>query len=142
VKGLLPDPVVVSIKSELKITEDLDHEVDTAARTYGYYAVLAEKAETRHQKMRFAFETWQAEVESREAKARNFESKKAHTEAQMKAHVRSQPKYRSYQLKLIEFDEHRRILKIIAKAFELKKDLVQTKCSNRRGEARGKVGSS
>jgi len=137
VSGLLPETVVVSIKKELTISEDIDTEVDTAARIYGFYAVLAEKAESRWQKMRFASEGWIAGVEARTAKERSDEKLKNYTEAQMKAHVKSQPKYRSYQLKLMEFDEHRRILKIIAKAFELKIELVRTKAANRRREGEG-----
>ena len=31
VTGLLPEPIVISIKEQLRITEDLDWEVDTAA---------------------------------------------------------------------------------------------------------------
>lgn len=135
IKGLVPEPVVVSIQKQLSITEDLDSEVDRAARTYGYYAVLAEKAETRYQKMKFAYETWMAEVESRAAKERSDATLKPFTEAQMKAHVRSQAKYRAYQLKLIEFDEHRRVIRIIAKAFELKAEMVRTKAANRRKES-------
>lgn len=142
VEGLLPAKVVVSVKEQLKVTEDLDHEVDTAAGTYGYYAVLAERAETRYQKMKLAFESWQAEVESRFTQERRIEMRSAPkesklkmpTESQIKAFVRTQSKYKAYQIKLIEFDEHRRILKVLAKAFELKSGLVQTKSSNRRNE--------
>jgi hypothetical protein len=136
VKGLLPESVVVSIQKDLRISEDLDTEVDRAASHYGFYAVLSEKAETRYQKMKFAFEQWKAEIESRQIMLRARENKKAFTEAQMRAHVQSQPKYRAYQVRLIQYDEHRRILKIIARAFELKKDLVQTKAANRRKETR------
>lgn len=139
VKGLLPEPVAISIKTQLLITEDMDHEVDTAARTFGYYAVLAERAETRYQKMKFAYDEWKATVETRAARERASEGAKKFTEAEMKAHVQSQTKYRAYQLKLIQFDEDRRVLKVISKAFELKKDLVQTKCSNRREEHKGRV---
>lgn len=141
ISGLLPEPVVVSIATQLKISEDIDTEVDTAARMYGYYAVLAERAETRYSKMKFAYEQWKAEVETREARSRVADGEKKLTEAEMKSFVQSQPKYRSYQIKLIQFDEDRRVLKVIAKAFELKKDLVQTKASNRRAELRGRVGS-
>jgi hypothetical protein len=136
---LLPEPIVVSISTQLRISEDIDTEVDTAAKMFGYYAVLSERAETRYNKMKFAFEQWKAEVETRESRSRAADGQKKLTEAEMKAFVQSQSKYRSYQLKIIQFDEDRRVLKVIAKAFELKKDLVQTKASNRRAELRGKV---
>lgn len=141
IKGLLPEPVVISVAAQLKISEDLDHEVDTAARTYGYYAILAERAETRYNKVRFSYETWKATVESQEDQERISDGRKKMTEAERTAYIRTQPKYRSYQLKIIQFNEDMRVLKIVAKAFELKKDLVQTKCSNRRGEIKGKVAS-
>jgi hypothetical protein len=136
IKNLLPETIYVSIKKDLQITEDIDTEVDQAASQFGFYAVLSEKAETRYQKMKFAFDQWRAEVESNQIMLRAREAKKAFTEAQMKSHVMSQPKYRAFQIRLIQYDEQRRIIKVIAKAFELKKDLVQTKSSNRRKESR------
>jgi hypothetical protein len=135
VKGLLPETVSVSIEKELKISEDIDYEVDTAARKFGYYAVIAEKAETRYNKMKFAFEKWQAEIEARENQQSRSDGTKPMTEAQMKSFVRSNEKYRAFQLRLIEFDEHRRIFKVIAKAFELRIELVRTKAANRRRES-------
>ena len=136
IKNLVPESVIISVKDDLTITEDIDTEVDRAASHFGFYAVLAEKAETRYQKMKFAFDQWKAQVESAEIMTRAREGKKPFTEAQMKAHVQSQPKYKAFQIRLIEFDEQRRIVKVVAKAFELKKDLVQTKSSNRRKESR------
>lgn len=135
ITNLLPEKVVVSIKKDLHITEDIDTEVDQAAAQFGYYAVISEKAETRYQKMKFAFEQWRATTESKEILTRAREGKKAPTEAQMKAFVMSQPKYKGFQIRLIQYEEQRRITKVIAKAFELKKDLVQTKSSNRRKES-------
>lgn len=142
VEGLLPKKVVVSVKESLRLTEDMDFEVDTAAGTFGFYAVLAERAETRYQKMKLAFESWQAEVESRFLHEKRVEVRTAPkeakarmpTEGQTKSHVRMQSKYRAYQIKLIEFDEHRRILKVLSKAFEMKSELVRTKAANRRIE--------
>lgn len=140
VKGLVPDTVFINIKEKLMISEDLDTEVDRSAAEFGYWAVLSEKAETRYQRIKFQFETWKAEIESRETIRRSDESKKKLTEAEMKAFVMSQHKFRLYMDSIIKFDEHRRILKVIAKAFELRKDLVQTKAANRRIEARAPSG--
>jgi hypothetical protein len=136
IKNLLPESVFISIKKDLQITEDIDTEVDQAAAQFGFYAVLSEKAETRYQKMKFGFEQWRAQVESNQIMLRAREAKKPFTEAQMKSHVMSQMKYKAFQIRLIQYDEQRRIIKVIAKAFELKKDLVQTKSSNRRKESR------
>jgi hypothetical protein len=134
VKGLLPEKIVVSIEEQLRISEDIDTEVDDAAKNFGYFAILSERADTRFQKMKFAFEQWQAEVETRAMSERKANGDKPFTEAQMKAYIRSQPKYSAFQTKLIELDEHRRVLKIIVKAFEIKSGLIQTKASNRRNE--------
>ena len=59
-KGLLPEKIVVSVEEQLRISEDMDEEVDGAAKSYGYFAILSERAETRYQKMKFAFDQWQA----------------------------------------------------------------------------------
>lgn len=134
VKGLLPEKVVISIEEQLRISEDIDNEVDDAAKNFGYFAILSERADTRLQKMKFAFEQWQAEVETRAMSERKANGEKPFTEAQMKAYIRSQPKYSAFQTKLIELDEHKRVLKIIVKAFEIKSGLIQTKASNRRNE--------
>lgn len=136
IKGLLPEDIYFSVKDELKITDDLDREVDEASARYAFYALLAEKAETMYQKLKFRSEGWRAEVESTESSRRFSENLKSATEAQMKAFVCPQPKYRQYQVKLIEYDDKRRVQKILARAFEMKKDLIQTKCSNRRTEAK------
>lgn len=141
VTGLIDEDMIVKIRPLLMISEDIDYEVDRAAAIYGYYAVLAEKADTRYQRVKFNSEKWRAEAEYNEAKSKQISGIKAHTEAQMKAFIMSQPKYRSYQSHLIEVDEQKRILKIIARALELKKDLVQTKSSNRRKETYGKASS-
>lgn len=134
IKGLLPEKVVLSIEEQLKISEDIDNEIDDAAKNFGYFAILSERSDTRYQKMKFAFDQWQAEVETRAMMERKASGDKPYTEAQMKANIRSQPKYSAYQTKLIELDEQRRVLKVIVKAFELKAGLVQTKASNRRTE--------
>lgn len=137
IEGLVPEGYRVSLKKELMISEDIDAEVDKAAYLYGYHAVLGEKAETKYQKCKFAYEAWRANVEAEQSKSRAYEKLKAFTEAQMNAFVMSQDRYRAYRARLLELDEQRRIVKQIAKSFELKKDLVQTKSSNRRIEMKG-----
>lgn len=134
ISGLVKESVTIALRKDLMISHDIDSEIDTAAINFGYYAILAEKADTRYQKVKFAYEAWVAGTEASALRLRQAEAKKPYTEAQMKAYVRSQSKYRGYQMKLIELDEQKRILKVISKAFEMKKDLVQTKAANRRGE--------
>jgi len=134
IKGLVPEKVAVSIAAELVISEDVDFEVDNAAKNFGYFAILSERSETRYQKLKYAFDAWQAEIETRANLERKAESLKSFTEHQMKSHVRSQPKYSAFQTKLIDLDEQRRILKVLLKAFEIKAGLIQTKASNRRSE--------
>ena len=132
--GLVPEKVAMSVAEELTISEDVDFEVDTAAKNFGYFAILSERSETRYQKLKYAFDAWQAEVETRANLERKAEGLKPHTESQMKSHVRSQAKYSAFQTKMIQLDEQRRVLKVILKAFEIKAGLVQTKASNRRSE--------
>lgn len=137
VEKLLPETVFINIKEELFISEDIDSEVDEASSRFGYFAVLSEKSETKYQKLKFAFEAWKGKEEERIAREREYDSKKAFTEKQMTAYVRSLSKHKSFMLKLIEYDEQRRIMKVIARAFEMKKDLIQSKSANRRNELKG-----
>lgn len=134
VEGLLPEKISFHVKKLLTITEDIDYEVDHAAAEYGFYAVLAEKAETRYSKMKFAFDQWKAQVETRTLIEKKKDGEKPLTEAQMKAYVMAQPKYVTYQNALQKLDHELRVLKIIAKALELKAGQIQTKSSNRRSE--------
>lgn len=140
VEKLLPETVFINIKDELYISEDIDTEVDQASARFGYFAVLSEKSETKYQKLKFAFEAWKGKEEERVAREREYESRKPYTERQMTAYIKSQEKAKSYQLKLIEFDEQRRVMKVIARAFEMKKDLIQSKSANRRNELKGPRG--
>lgn len=134
VEGLMPEKLSLQVRESLKISEDIDTEVDQAAAEYGFYAILAEKAETRHQKLKFAHEKWKAEYETSENAQRHRDGLKSRTEAQMKAMVASSERNKAYQLKLIKLDEDRRNMKALAKAFELKSEMVRTKSSNRRSE--------
>ena len=142
ISGLVPEPVQLALRKDLKVSNDIDTEIDVAAINFGYYAILSEKADTRYQKTKFAYDAWVAGTEAAALRTRQAEAKKPYTEAQMKAYVRSQSKYRGYQMKLIELDEQRRILKVISKAFEMKMQLVQTKAANRRGELRTPSGKA
>jgi len=140
VEKLLPETVFINIKKELHISEDIDTEVDEASARFGYFAVLAEKSETKHQKLKFAYEAWKGKEEERVAREREYDGKKSFTEKQMNSHVKSQDRHRSYNLKLIEYDEQRRIMKVIARSFEMKKDLIQSKSANRRNELKSPRG--
>lgn len=134
IKGLLSEDVYFSVKDELLITENLDKEVDQAAAKFGFYALLSEKAETKYQKLKFRFESWKAAIESEEISRRFVEKVKPATESQMKAFVSSHKEYKLYKERLLQLEEQCRVQKILARAFEIKKDLIQTKCSNRRSE--------
>jgi len=134
VEKLLPTTVVVNVKKSLAITEDLDTEVDRAASVYGYYAILAEKSETKYQRIKLGIETWEAETKARKDRECATAQEKKLTESQMNAYIKSQVKYKAFRLKMIELQEQKRILKVLAFAFEKKADLVQTKSANRRKE--------
>jgi hypothetical protein len=132
--GKLPEDILSKLKGKLVISEDIDTEVDRAAYEYGYYAILAEKAEAKYQKLKHGFECWLSDVEHAANRQRDMEDKRMFSEAQMKAHVRTQPKYRAFMNKLLEVDEDRKLAKVLARAMELKKDMVQSKSANRRSE--------
>ena len=134
IDGLVEERLSVEVKKSLRITEDIDTEVDEAASNFGFYAVLAEKAESRYKKLKFAYDKWRAEFETAENAERARDGLKARTEAQMKAFVQASERNKAYQLKLLKLDEDYRHMKALAKAFELKLELVRTKSSNRRSE--------
>jgi hypothetical protein len=143
IDGLMPEPIVVDLKKALKISEDIDFEVDHAAYFFGHYAVLAEKADIRYERLKFSFEEWQSNFEARLYRERDEEIKsnanddkkiKQYTEAQLKAIVRAEPKYSAYRSRLLKLDHDRKILRAIKDALSDKVSLIQTKAANRRKE--------
>lgn len=136
IEGLTPGhPVVVALKGDLTISADLKREVTVTAAHYGYYAVLAEKAQARTKRTKLAFEIWSSGAEEEIVARRIREGGKAFkTVKEITRELMKIPKYKAYRLKIEEYEEQAGILKAIAKAFEHKKDLVQTMAADRRKE--------
>jgi hypothetical protein len=131
ISGIVPATVKMRVAEDLRISEDLEREVDNTAAQMGYWAVLAEKAKTRHEATKLRYERWRA---TRERELKEIDGKKYKTGKDFERDLFAETKYAAFRSKINEQDEQYRIIKAIAKAFEAKKDLVQTKCSNRRSE--------
>lgn len=131
---IVPEKVQINLREELEITEDIDTEVNEAAGTFGFYAVLAEKADQKMSQIRFECDKWVAEERKRVQTERDLMEYKMFTEPQMMAHLNTTPQYLAYQKLLIKATGQRNMLRCISKAFELKASLVQTKAANRRSE--------
>ena len=132
IEGVHKDHTVsIALKEELTISDDLEREAKQTPASFGYYAVLAAKAEAKFTRVEDAFEQWQAETETAILEDRGKPFK---TVAELKRVLRALPKYASYKSKLNELSEQAAILKAVSKAFEHKKDLVQTIAANRRKE--------
>ena len=97
-EDLLPDTISFSLKEELSISEDLDTEVDRAAHTFGWYAVIAEKADTKYQKLEFIFNKWKVETKTNELKRRELSNEKKLTKDQMEDFVQARPYFAALQL--------------------------------------------
>lgn len=137
IEGLVPETVTASLKEDLTISDDLAVEIDRCAAQFGYFAVLSERAQSRYQRLKLSYEMWQAEIE----KQMLDDGLKFKLVKDMNREVLGMPKSKLYRAKLLKFEEEAKILKQIAKAFEIKKDLIQTKSSNRRSEIGGKMGA-
>ena len=124
-------PVSVALKADLTISDDLEREAKRTPAQFGYYAVLAVKAEAKLNRVDDAFDQWQAETEKRLI---GEHGKPFKTVGDLKRELKLLPKYYSFRQKLEELREHAAILKAVSKAFEHKKDLVQTIAANRRKE--------
>jgi hypothetical protein len=136
IDGLTPGhPVTVALKADLTISADLKREVTVTAAHFGYYAVLAEKAYARMKRTKLAFEIWSSGVEAGIYDRIKADTGKApKTVKDVTRELMKIPKYQMYRLRIEEYEEHANILRAIAKAFEHKKDLVQTMNANRRKE--------
>lgn len=132
IEGLLPEEIKVSLRSELMVSEDLERDVRRTAAQYGYYAVLAEKAESRCRRAKLAFDMWRSEYEDELcSQGTKFARVKDLTRLVMK-----HPRYKAWMLKLDKYQEDAGLMRAITKAFEHKKDLVQTSAADRRREMR------
>ncbi len=131
IEGLLPQEIRIKLKAELTVSEDLEREVRRTAAQFGYYAVLAEKAESRHRRGKLGYDMWRSGYEDELSRDTSFKRVKDLTRLVMQS-----PKYKAWMLKLDQYEEEARIIKAIAKAFEIKKDLVQTSAADRRKEMR------
>lgn len=132
IEGIIPAKVLVNVRDQLRISKDLDAELDVAAEQYGFYGSLAEKAETKKQRLDLGYKLWRADEERRVLEQHKMEELKSPTKDQMISHIRGTKKYKDWKLMLIDIDEKVRILKILSKAFEKKVETIRTKCSNKR----------
>lgn len=125
--------IAIALKEDLTISDDLERECKRTPAQFGYYAVLAEKADARTKRVKLAFEQFSAETEDRiiaEAGGRSkFKAAKDLTRE-----VAKLPRYYAFKKKIAQCEEDAGVLRQVAKAFEHKKDLVQTMNANRRKE--------
>jgi len=131
---LVSDPIKLKVREALHISEDIDHEIDKAAGDYGYYAVLAEKANSKLQRIEYGYIQWRGTAEHSKQREREAQRLKPLTKEQMVSYIHSLPRYAAFRLTLVKLTEQAGSLRAIAKAFEVKAGLVQTKASNRRKE--------
>ena len=137
ISNVLPEKVTLSIRDELLISEDLDTEVDQAAYRFGYYAVLAEKAAGRASRLKMVLEFWEADETKKVIEERERDHKKPYTESQMKAYIHSNQFYKIRRYEIEQAAEQANILDQIARAFDKRTSMVQTKAANRRKEIEG-----
>lgn len=131
----LPEKVQIKVWEELRL-RPIDVEVDEVAGWYGFYAVLAEKADLRLMKLELAFSIWKEDRSEAMRTSLAAERKKSLTNARMESYLKTLANYRGFELKVVEYTFERNVLRTIAKAFGMKKDLVQTKAANMRQEIR------
>lgn len=134
-EGVIPEKVIVKVRDQLRIKKDLETELDHAAEQFGFYGSLAEKAETKCNRIELAYRLWRAEKEKTILEEHKLEGVKPPTRDQMVTIVRGSPQYKTFKLKVIKYDEDKRILKVLSKAFEKKVETIRTKCSNKRKES-------
>ena len=139
--GVVPHKVIVKVKERLKIGANLDAELDEASEQCGFYASLAEKAETKHQRIELSYKIWRAGEETKKFAQLDSAGEKKFTKDQMTSYIRGTVEYKNRQLDMIDMDEKRRVLKALAKAFYTKSELIRTKCSNKRRVASERYGN-
>lgn len=132
IEGVSSELISIDIKRDLEISEDIEREIKQAASRFGYMAVCAEEAESRFEKASTAYDIWKAKQE-RELIEENG-GKQFKTAAELHRKLYLIPKYANWQSTLNKYKKDWRMCKIFAKAFEHKKDMVQTIAANRRAE--------
>ena len=131
IEGLVPEKVTIALKEDLTISEDLDHEVDHCAALFGYYSVLAQKAQERLKRAETRFEIW---LTHQQLEVMKTKDNSKFSKWEVDAEVKQLPKWWAFKEKINKFDCDAGVLKSISNAFEKKIGLVQTKNANRRKE--------
>lgn len=133
IDGIVPETVRCALKHDLTIGADLAREAERAASMYGYYAVLSEKALARLRRTELSFKMWRVHEEDAIEEELKSLGKKL-TIKNIDRWLMKREKYRGYELLIIRLKSESGILNAIARAFEHKKDLIQTLNANRRRE--------
>lgn len=133
IDGVVPETVKIALKHDLTIGADLAREAERAASMYGYYAVLSEKAKARLGRTELSFRMWRCREEDAIEEEIKTLGRRA-TKTLVDRWLMKRDKYRGYELLIIKLKSEAGILAAIARAFEHKKDLIQTLNANRRRE--------
>jgi len=134
IQGITKNEIRVQIKKDLSIGEDIDHELRMAASKFGYYAVLAEHAESRFEEAEHSYKLWTSRQE-RDLITEN--GKEFKTVKELDRKLRMIPAWSQWQSTLVKYRKEARVLKQVAKSFEMRKDLIQSISANRRAENHG-----
>jgi len=130
------EPLRVDLR-RLDISEDIDSEVDTAARFFAQFSIAAEKARYRCVRMKLAFENFCSDLKKELQKEREDGGLKVHSEAKLETEIRADIKYRAYKQKVAKFEHEAELLAGVKEAYRMRGTLIQTKAANRRNEYRG-----
>lgn len=117
--------------NDLKLTHDIELEMDNILQAYQFTAVLEAHAEERYDNKKVELEEYWGELEEH---CRSYELVERATDQKVKAWIARNPDYVKRKKKLLELKRRWGVLKFLVKSFYMKYELIRTKSANTRKE--------
>lgn len=122
-------PVVVNPSPDLEIGADLDAEMGQQPGLFAYYGILAEEAKARAKKVKFRIHCLREDLDARIRAKGEIRTEKA-----IEAAINRSPKMRALFKLSMDRQREAGFLAVLAKAFDQRKDMLQSMGANRRKE--------
>lgn len=130
IEGLTSEKISIELRKLLKVGSDLEEEARNASAYFGYYAILAARAEMKFRRRETSFDIWFVKEKQ---KIINSATKKISQKA-AEEEIKRSARYKGWKDVLFKSEQDSLVLSKCARALEYKIGCVQTLNANRRKE--------
>jgi hypothetical protein len=131
IDGLTSEKISIELRKLLKVGSDLEEEARNASAYFGYYAILAARAEMKFRRRETSFEIWFVKEKQ---KIIDSASPKKMSQKAAEEEIKRSSNYKNWKDVLFKAEQDSLVLNKCARALEYKIGCVQTLNANRRKE--------